>query len=143
MNSLILYSINEKRTPPNTLSLNKQKDTTNINKEIQHIQGDLNNDLYAVPMKNNSHEYTNELPAGWEKHEGRKYYNNLSIYCRKKLLLNYNNKLLTKNMILDNDGPYYWHIKSGTIQREPPEYSGKNEPKTPLVKDAESVIHNI
>merc|ERR1712071_276078 len=21
----------------------------------------------------------------------------------------------------DNDGPYYWHIKSGTIQREPPE----------------------
>jgi hypothetical protein len=43
------------------------------------------------------------------------------------------------NLILDNDGPYYWHIKSGTIQREPPEYSGKNEPKTPLVKDAESV----
>lgn len=42
--------------------------------------------------------------------------------------------------ILDNDGPYYWHIKSGTIQREPPEYSGKNEPKTPLVKDAESVM---
>lgn len=22
---------------------------------------------------------------------------------------------------VDNDGPYYWHIKSGTIQREPPE----------------------
>lgn len=43
-------------------------------------------------------------------------------------------------LILDNDGPYYWHIKSGTIQREPPEYSGKNEPKTPLVKDAESVM---
>lgn len=21
---------------------------------------------------------------------------------------------------LDNDGPYYWHIKSGTIQREAP-----------------------
>ena len=21
----------------------------------------------------------------------------------------------------DDDGPYYWHIKSGTIQREPPE----------------------
>jgi len=38
--------------------------------DIQHIQGDLNNDLYAVPMKNNSHECTDELPAGWEKHEG-------------------------------------------------------------------------
>lgn len=23
-------------------------------------------------------------------------------------------------MVLDNDGPYYWHIKSGTIQREVP-----------------------
>lgn len=23
-------------------------------------------------------------------------------------------------IFLDNDGPYYWHIKSGTIQREPP-----------------------
>ena len=22
--------------------------------------------------------------------------------------------------ILDEDGPYYWHIKSGTIQRDPP-----------------------
>lgn len=40
----------------------------------------------------------------------------------------------------DNDGPYYWHIKSGTIQRDPPEFTyGKNEPKTPLVKDAETV----
>ncbi|XP_050060717.1 protein Fe65 homolog isoform X2 [Aphis gossypii] len=105
-------NINEKRTPPNTLSLNKQKDTSNINLDIQHIQGDLNNDLYAVPMKNSSHECTDELPAGWEKHE-------------------------------DNDGPYYWHIKSGTIQREPPEYSGKNEPKTPLVKDAESVLNSF
>jgi amyloid beta (A4) precursor protein-binding family B protein 2 (Fe65-like) len=23
-------------------------------------------------------------------------------------------------MATDDDGPYYWHIKSGTIQREPP-----------------------
>lgn len=23
-------------------------------------------------------------------------------------------------MFVDNDGPYYWHIKSGTIQREIP-----------------------
>jgi amyloid beta (A4) precursor protein-binding family B protein 2 (Fe65-like) len=23
--------------------------------------------------------------------------------------------------LVDDDGPYYWHIKSGTIQREPPE----------------------
>lgn len=70
-----LYSINEKRTPPNTLSLIKQNDTSNnINKEIKHIQGDLNNDLYAVPMKNNSNEFMDELPAGWEKHEGSNYF---------------------------------------------------------------------
>lgn len=29
---------------------------------------------------------------------------------------------------LDNNGPYYWHIKSGTIQREPPLWS-KEQPK--------------
>ncbi|XP_050508540.1 protein Fe65 homolog isoform X2 [Diabrotica virgifera virgifera] len=71
---------------------------------IQHIVGNITNDLYAVPMRkcqknidqidtNNSPEKEwdsqNELPPGWEKHE-------------------------------DNDGPYYWHIKSGTIQREIP-----------------------
>ncbi|XP_039294670.1 LOW QUALITY PROTEIN: protein Fe65 homolog, partial [Nilaparvata lugens] len=39
----------------------------------------------------------------------------------------------------DNDGPYYWHIKSGTIQRDPPE-SALDEPRTPLVKDAETVL---
>lgn len=44
-------------------------------------------------------------------------------------------------MFADNDGPYYWHIKSGTIQRDPPDGEGslKNEPRTPLVKDVESV----
>lgn len=44
-------------------------------------------------------------------------------------------------MFTDNDGPYYWHIKSGTIQRDPPDGEGslKNEPRTPLVKDVESV----
>uniref|UniRef100_A0A0P4VWF5 Putative amyloid beta a4 protein-binding family b member 2-like isoform x3 n=1 Tax=Rhodnius neglectus TaxID=72488 RepID=A0A0P4VWF5_9HEMI len=51
-----------------------------------------------------------ELPPGWERHQ-------------------------------DNDGPYYWHIKSGTIQRNPPEViSGNNEPRTPLVKDAETAL---
>lgn len=30
--------------------------------------------------------------------------------------------------LIDNNGPYYWHIKSGTIQREPPLWS-KDPPK--------------
>lgn len=38
------------------------------------------------------------------------------------------------------DGPYYWHIKSGTIQRDAPVLiNGSHEPRTPLVKDAETV----
>lgn len=83
----LYYSINEKRTPPNTLSLNKQKDTSNINLDIQHIQGDLNNDLYAVPMKNSSHECTDELPAGWEKHEGTHNYKVFILLSYIKLIL--------------------------------------------------------
>jgi hypothetical protein len=48
-------------------------------------------------------------------------------------------------MFADNDGPYYWHIKSGTIQREPPEIplNSKTELRRPLVKDAESVCLKI
>ncbi|KAL3266605.1 hypothetical protein HHI36_010769 [Cryptolaemus montrouzieri] len=70
--------------------------------KIEHITGNLNNDLYAIPVKRRhkkpqliEHEKEEkesddiDLPPGWEKHE-------------------------------DHDGPYYWHIKSGTIQRELP-----------------------
>lgn len=28
--------------------------------------------------------------------------------------------LIHRVICIDNDGPYYWHIKSGIIQREPP-----------------------
>lgn len=43
----------------------------------------------------------------------------------------------------DNDGPYYWHIKSGTIQREPPLWP-KNpqdvkELKTPVAQAPSSI----
>uniref|UniRef100_A0A1B6CDF2 PID domain-containing protein n=1 Tax=Clastoptera arizonana TaxID=38151 RepID=A0A1B6CDF2_9HEMI len=100
---------------------------------IPHITGQLNNDLYAVPVKHRSPSVSpdkvspsppplaplvplspneDDIPAGWEKHE-------------------------------DNDGPYYWHIKSGTIQRDPPQsiLNGKNEPKTPLMKEAENALN--
>lgn len=43
----------------------------------------------------------------------------------------------------DSNGPYYWHVKSGTIQRNVPEHSGNSEPKTPLVKDAEKALTNF
>lgn len=30
---------------------------------------------------------------------------------------------------VDNDGPYYWHIKSGTIQREIPIIATEDKPE--------------
>ncbi|XP_018326384.1 protein Fe65 homolog [Agrilus planipennis] len=46
---------------------------------------------------------------------------------------------------LDNDGPYYWHIKSGTIQREPPSIPNSNRvdqlnTKSSFSKETESII---
>jgi amyloid beta (A4) precursor protein-binding family B protein 2 (Fe65-like) len=93
-------------------------------KVVPHIPGQLNNDLYAVPVKKKNQKCPEEieiyspdkesaddtdLPPGWEKHE-------------------------------DNDGPYYWHIKSGTIQREVPvlpesEKSEKSDTKQNINKE--------
>lgn len=48
-------------------------------------------------------------------------------------------------LLPDNDGPYYWHIKSGTIQREPPSMDtptpgGKSRDATGLLsKDTDTV----
>ncbi|XP_020709801.2 protein Fe65 homolog isoform X1 [Athalia rosae] len=107
---------------------------------VPHVEGGLNSDLYAVPVKRrqpkehkdqkdlplqpssekippnadidsvDSEDKDENLPVGWEKHE-------------------------------DNDGPYYWHIKSGTIQREPPEapLPSKSESRRSLVKDNDSI----
>ncbi|XP_012288947.1 protein Fe65 homolog isoform X2 [Orussus abietinus] len=105
---------------------------------VPHVEGGLNSELYAVPVKRrqpkeqknassqqnigekpptnievdpvDSEGKDENLPPGWEKHE-------------------------------DNDGPYYWHIKSGTIQREPPEapLNSKTESRRSLVKDNESI----
>jgi hypothetical protein len=51
--------------------------------------------------------------------------------------------------LVDDDGPYYWHIKSGTIQREPPENTdSSSQPamnfQRQVVREAEvgSLHHN-
>ncbi|XP_014294249.1 protein Fe65 homolog [Halyomorpha halys] len=65
---------------------------------------------YNVERSTLTFSNSDKLPPGWEQHQ-------------------------------DNDGPYYWHIKSGTIQRNAPEIiSGINEPRTPLVRDAETFL---
>ncbi|XP_043801754.1 protein Fe65 homolog isoform X2 [Apis laboriosa] len=103
---------------------------------VPHVEGGLNSELYAVPVKrrqpkdqknnaavqNNSQEKPAEvdttdsedkdenLPPGWQKHE-------------------------------DENGPYYWHVKSGNIQREPPEAPphSKRESRRSLIKDNDSI----
>lgn len=124
--------------------------------EIKHIAGTLNaNDLYAVPNKKKQQmgevvaddeeedeeekgkqedieaiedkDKTNDLPPGWEKHEGSIYLPGSSkFHGIKYSFLNFT--------FPDNGGPYYWHIKSGTIQREPPVWPKEppKELKTPI-----------
>ncbi|XP_071642842.1 protein Fe65 homolog [Temnothorax longispinosus] len=103
---------------------------------VPHVEGGLNSELYAVPVKrrqpkdqknnailqNNTQEKPSDvdstdsedkdenLPPGWQKHE-------------------------------DENGPYYWHVKSGNIQREPPEapLHSKTEARRSLVKDNDSI----
>ncbi|XP_017884316.1 protein Fe65 homolog isoform X3 [Ceratina calcarata] len=103
---------------------------------VPHVEGALNSELYAVPVKrrqpkdqknnatlqnntqekptevdtNDSEDKDENLPPGWQKHE-------------------------------DENGPYYWHVKSGNIQREPPEapLHSKRESRKSLIKDNDSI----
>jgi len=73
------------------------------------------------------------LPRGWQRHEGMVYnymiylknhcitdiYEAHSLHCYVFALV-YTVALCTVLLISDDNGPYYWHIKSGTIQREAP-----------------------
>lgn len=123
--------------------------------EIKHIAGTLNaDDLYAVPNKKKQQQVgevvpddeeedeeekgkqedieaiedkdkTNDLPPGWEKHEGIRRLPLPIIRLSTGFLI---------PLTTDNGGPYYWHIKSGTIQREPPVWPKEppKELKTPI-----------
>ncbi|KAK3099571.1 hypothetical protein FSP39_006387 [Pinctada imbricata] len=64
-----------------------------------HVHGPLNDDVYAVVDKSPKQESSEETTPTEEKSE------DLPPGWQK---------------CEDEDGPYYWHIKSGTIQREPP-----------------------
>ncbi|CAH1104122.1 unnamed protein product [Psylliodes chrysocephalus] len=83
-------------------------DRTKMTKEdengIQHIVGSITNDLYAVPMR--------KCPKPADQIE--------TINSPEKEWDNQNELPPGWEKHEDNDGPYYWHIKSGTIQREIP-----------------------
>ncbi|CAH1989960.1 unnamed protein product [Acanthoscelides obtectus] len=90
-------------------------DQTN-NKEdenaIPHIVGNITNDLYAIPVKRYAQK------ADLDKCSPEKEWD-----CQNELPPGWEKHE-------DEDGPYYWHIKSGTIQREIPVASKDSIPKS-------------
>lgn len=102
---------------------------------IKYIAGDLNADLYALPTKKQAAPETKIkecTPAedGEEEEKGKQ--EDVEGIEEKDA-----NKDLPPGWEKheDNDGPYYWHIKSGTIQREPPVWpkDAPKELKTPVI----------
>ncbi|CAG9819585.1 unnamed protein product [Phaedon cochleariae] len=79
---------------------------------IPHIVGNITNDLYAVPMKKFSPKSPQQIDKSDSPEKEWNSQNELPPGWEKHE---------------DNDGPYYWHIKSGTIQREIPLLDNKVE----------------
>lgn len=82
-------------------------------------------------------EVLQELPAGWQKHEGQfqKMYIVLvtviafACHINSVLIDLYNIAHIVYYIFADDLGAYYWHIKSGTIQRDlPTEEDGITQP---------------
>lgn len=105
----------------------------NTHANIEHVSGNLNaDDLYALPNKRSTGKTVNdsrdktvnvskvyEVASDEEDKDKDKCDNTHSSDSIE-------DKDANKDLPFgwekheDNDGPYYWHIKSGTIQREPP-----------------------
>lgn len=113
----------------------------NTHADIKHVSGDLNaDDLYALPNKQRS---TPKLPVDCDKTESKVYEvasdeDDKDECDNKHSSDSIEDKDANKDLPFgwekheDNDGPYYWHIKSGTIQREPPLF-----PKEPLTQSSD------
>ncbi|CAH0560243.1 unnamed protein product [Brassicogethes aeneus] len=83
-------------------TLCEQRVITKDEDGVPHIVGHINNDLYAIPIKKSQ-----KSPENLKLHSPEKEWNSCDLPPGWE-----------KHE--DNDGPYYWHIKSGTIQREVP-----------------------
>ncbi|KAL5286020.1 APBB2 family protein [Megaselia abdita] len=126
---------------------------SNVQHSIKYMAGNLNSeDLYALPNKrsnNNNHkkndetnEKVKEARASDEEDDDNVKDNDKSDEekGKKEEIEGIEDKDGTKDLPPgwekheDNDGPYYWHIKSGTIQREPPIWPKQpvKELKTPV-----------
>ncbi|XP_050093460.1 protein Fe65 homolog isoform X2 [Anopheles aquasalis] len=107
--------------------------------EIQHIPGTLNSDdLYALPNKRKQQQQqqqeegsvVGEVPSEEEDEEGANRVGDEGEEGdekgKREDIEAIEEKDKTKDLPPgwekheDNGGPYYWHIRTGTIQREPP-----------------------
>lgn len=97
----------------------------NTNTKIKHVSGDLNaDDLYALPNKRSTTKLVDKNES--KVHEVASDEEEKDECDNKHASETIEDKDENKDLPFgwekheDNDGPYYWHIKSGTIQREPP-----------------------
>lgn len=95
-----------------------EKDENAKETTIKYISGNLNSDdLYALPNKRRDETKVCEIQSDDDEKDD---------CCELKSKDSIEEKDSNKDLPFgwekheDNDGPYYWHIKSGTIQREPP-----------------------
>lgn len=109
---------------------------------IKYISGTLNsNDLYALPNKQRD-DAAKVCEIASDDGDDDDHCDNLSN--EDSIEEKDSNKDLPFGWEKheDNDGPYYWHIKSGTIQREPPlwpkyvsEFECENNPTHDVIRN--------
>lgn len=124
---------------------------TSVNANIKHVSGNLNaEDLYALPNKQRSAQKidSNECKV----YEITSDEEDKDECDNKNLNDSIEDKDENKDLPFgwekheDNDGSYYWHIKSGTIQREPPLWpkeTQNSDVKTPssALNQSPSLLH--
>lgn len=107
---------------------------------ISHVHGEINDDIYAVPLKRK----TQKCQEDNHKNNVSNLQNELEKTCETAFSV----EELRADEALpsgwerheDADGPYYWHISSGTIQREPPQSQpGQKLHSKQLIKDVDSI----
>lgn len=129
---------------------------TSVNTNIKHVSGNLNaEDLYALPNKRKAKKIGGNIDSNDHKvYEIASDEEDKDECDNKNLSDSIEDKDENKDLPFgwekheDNDGPYYWHIKSGTIQREPPlwpkeQLTQSTELKTPSssLNQSPSLMH--
>ncbi|XP_031640659.1 protein Fe65 homolog isoform X2 [Contarinia nasturtii] len=158
----------EKHDLKSNADSNLLSDDNNPHAKIKHVSGDLNaDDLYALPNKQRStvKSLAGNVGGGGgsiiDKNDSKVYEvtsdeDDKDECDNKHASESIEDKDENKDLPFgwekheDSDGPYYWHIKSGTIQREPPLFPKENptatsqtDIKTPLsgLNQSPSLMH--